>query len=196
MNSYNFLENTLQWKRYLTFLILLFFISSCTTVNNLNFGGEIEVYRPNQAVLTAKARKVVLVGGCFDILHYGHIQFLKNAKATGDYLVVALEPDGRIIHSKKRQPTHTQQERAQNLAAIYYVDKILLLDNLNSFDDYNQLVHDVRPNIIAITANDPQIKNKLIQAANIGAKLEIVIERSLSFSSSNISKKNHPTFKN
>lgn len=196
MNSYNFLENTLQWKRYLTFLILLFFISSCATVNNLNFGGEIEVYRPHQAVLTAKARKVVLVGGCFDILHYGHIQFLKNAKAVGDYLVVALEPDDRIIHSKKRQPTHTQQERAQNLAAIYYVDKILLLDNLNSFDDYNQLVHDIRPNIIAITANDPQIKNKLIQAANIGAKLEIVIERALSFSSSNISKKNHTTFKN
>ena len=196
MNSYNFLENTLQWKRYLTFLILLFFISSCTTVNKLNFGGEIEVYRPQQVVLTAKARKVVLVGGCFDILHHGHIQFLKNAKAAGDYLVVALEPDDRIIYSKKRQPTHTQQERAQNLAAIYYVDKILLLDNLNSFDDYNQLVHDVRPNIIAITANDPQIKNKLIQAANVGAKLEIVIERSLSFSSSNISKKNHTTPKN
>jgi len=44
--------------------------------------------------------KVVLVGGAFDILHYGHIHFLKHAKALGDYLVVALESDKFIQKSK------------------------------------------------------------------------------------------------
>jgi len=38
-----------------------------------------------------ESKKIVLVGGCFDLLHFGHISFLKRAKALGNYLVIALE---------------------------------------------------------------------------------------------------------
>ncbi|HKC04500.1 MAG TPA: adenylyltransferase/cytidyltransferase family protein, partial [Patescibacteria group bacterium] len=39
------------------------------------------------------AKRIVLAGGVFDILHYGHIHFLKQAKKLGDYLIVAMESD-------------------------------------------------------------------------------------------------------
>jgi len=131
-------------------------------------------------------KKVVLIGGCFDILHYGHINFLKNAKAVGNLLVVALESDDFIFLSKKRLPIHTQSQRAINLTTIRYVDYVILLPFLDSFKDYNQLVQDIRPNVIAITSNDPQIENKKIQAYNIGAEIKVVIDRIEKFSTSKI----------
>jgi hypothetical protein len=57
---------------------------------------------------------------------------------------------------------------------------------LDSFKDYNQLVQDIRPNVIAITSNDPQIENKKIQAYNIGAEIKVVIDRIEKFSTSKI----------
>lgn len=122
-------------------------------------------------------QKVVLVGGCFDILHFGHLEFLKNAKAAGDYLVVALEPDESIINYKRRQPTHTQTERAEILAALRFVDCVILLPVLKGFVDYSQLVANLHPNLIAVTGDDPQLENKRKQAEAIGATVKIVVQR-------------------
>ncbi|SRR6266404_1035706 len=131
-------------------------------------------------------KKIVLVGGCFDIIHFGHIQFLQKAKEAGDYLIVALEPDERIINYKKRTPIHTQQERAHNLLALRSVDQVIMLPLLNGFDDYLALVADIKPHIIAISANDPQQVNKQKQADAVGAQLVVVTDMIGTFSSSAI----------
>lgn len=131
-------------------------------------------------------KRIVLVGGCFDIIHFGHIQFLEKAKQAGDYLVVALEPDDRIINHKHRTPTHTQMERAHNLLALRHVDHVIMLPLLNGFQDYLELVQTIKPHIIAITSNDPQLANKQKQAAAIGAQLVIVTDVIGNFSSSTI----------
>jgi len=131
-------------------------------------------------------KKIVLVGGCFDILHFGHMQFLEKARQHGDYLVVALEPDERIITSKQRQPAHSQIERAHNLMTLKCVDQVILLPLLNGFEDYLALVQAVNPAIIAVTSNDPQIINKQKQANIIGAKLIPVTDMIGTFSSSRI----------
>lgn len=149
---------------------------------------NIEIYHLGSPVKSFQAKKIVLLGGCFDILHYGHIEFLKKSKELGGYLIIALESDEIIIKNKKRQPIHTQQQRAQNLAAIKYVDKVLLLPALEGFKDYNQLVQDIKPAIIATTKGDPQINNKMQQAVNIGAQVKVVIENINDFSSSDIVK--------
>tara|TARA_R110002050_G_scaffold847_4_gene5961 strand:+ start:46725 stop:47264 length:540 start_codon:yes stop_codon:yes gene_type:complete len=164
-------------------IVSLYFLSSCS---NAKQNPIIENYQLGQKVNTPNNTKVVLVGGCFDVLHYGHIQFLEKAKAEGNYLIVALEPDESISRYKKRTPIHTQQQRAQNLAAIRYVDKVLLLPPLKGYKDYNQLVRDVHPNIIAITADDPQKENKLKQANLVGADLKVVVDRLKGFSSTKI----------
>lgn len=131
-------------------------------------------------------KKIVLVGGCFDIIHFGHVQFLQKAKQTGDYLVVALEPDERIVHYKNRAPIHTQQERAYNLSALRCIDQILMLPQLSGFDDYLELVKAIKPHIIAITSNDPLMPNKQKQADAVGAQLMIVTDTIGNFSSSAI----------
>jgi FAD synthetase len=131
-------------------------------------------------------KKIVLVGGCFDILHFGHVQFLQKAKEAGDYLIVALEPDERIVQSKKRNPIHTQEERVHNLLALRSVDRVIQLPLLHGFDDYLALVKMIHPAIIAITSNDPQKENKKKQADAVGAQLVVVTDMIGNFSSSAI----------
>lgn len=145
-----------------------------------------QYYNPTQQIYYPTDKKIVLVGGCFDIIHFGHVQFLEKAKERGDYLVVALEPDERIINDKKRTPTHTQQERAYNLLALRCVDQIIMLPQLNGFDDYLALVKNIKPHIIAITDNDPQLANKQKQADAVNAQLAIVTDIIGNFSSSAI----------
>ncbi|MBI3343244.1 adenylyltransferase/cytidyltransferase family protein, partial [Candidatus Gottesmanbacteria bacterium] len=60
--------------------------------------------------------KKILVGGCFDLLHYGHIRFLEEAKKLGDHLVVALESDENVRRMKgEGRPIHTQAQRKEML---------------------------------------------------------------------------------
>lgn len=119
-------------------------------------------------------KKTVLVGGCFDIFHYGHYLFLKKAKAAGSYLIVALESDKFIKDSKKRPPIHNQKQRAKILSSFVSVDLVILLSRLKTDKDYFLLVNKIRPNIIAVSENDPQLKNKKKQAKKVRGQLKIV----------------------
>ena len=74
-----------------------------------------------------EGKKTVLVGGCFDILHYGHVRFLSQAKAKGEVLMVALESDEFIRRIKKKKPIHTQEQRAEILAHLDLVDMIIFI---------------------------------------------------------------------
>lgn len=116
----------------------------------------------------------VLVGGCFDIVHIGHIRFLKAAKEQGDKLVIALESDEFIRQRKHREPFHTQAERAEILSSIETVDYIVLLPFMQGEKDYDMLVEQVHPSVIAITEGDPLEENKRKMAEKHGARLAIV----------------------
>lgn len=145
-------------------------------------------YTPTKTISVPENKKIVLVGGCFDIIHFGHVQFLQKAKETGDHLIVALEPDERIIHYKQRTPVHTQEERAYNLSALRAVDQIIMLPPLARFNDYLELVKNIKPHIIAITNNDPHLVNKEKQANIVNAQLVVVTDIIGNFSSSAIYK--------
>jgi len=119
--------------------------------------------------------KSVLVGGCFDIIHIGHVRFLEAARNHGDKLIIALEGDEFIKNRKKREPFHSQEERAEVLSALHNVDEVVLLPLLTSTEDYALLVEKIHPAIIAITENDPQEENKRTLADRIGAKVISVI---------------------
>ncbi|MDH7476499.1 MAG: adenylyltransferase/cytidyltransferase family protein [Microgenomates group bacterium] len=113
----------------------------------------------------------VLVGGCFDILHYGHLIFLEKAKNQGDYLIVALESDEFIFNHKKRPPFHKQDERAYILANLIMVDLIIKLPYFTNDKEYEELVRLVRPSTIALTKGDPHYQKKKKQAKLVGAKI-------------------------
>lgn len=119
-------------------------------------------------------KKAVLVGGCFDVLHFGHTEFLKRAKAEGDFLIVALESDEFIRKKKKRKPIHNQQQRSLLLASIEFVDLIIKIPLLKNDKDYYRLTRAIRPSLIAVTENDPKYTNKKEQIESIGGQIKIV----------------------
>ena len=117
----------------------------------------------------------VLVGGCFDLLHYGHVRFLEETKKLGDFLVVALESDENVRRVKgESRPIHTQQQRKEMLEALSCVNEVISLLPMNSHQEYYDLVIKVHPQIIAITEGDPLENNKREQAAKIGAQLVVI----------------------
>lgn len=120
-------------------------------------------------------KKLVLVGGCFDIVHIGHLRFLKAAKNSGDLLIVALEPDKKVQTLKgKNRPINSQQERAELLAALQTVDFVILLPELKTDQDYFSLVKTIKPNILAVTENDPLADKKRQQIKLLGGKLVVI----------------------
>jgi len=72
-----------------------------------------------------KGKKIVFGNGCFDLLHVGHVRYLKGAKALGDILVVALNDDSSVLALGKRKTVVTPaDERAEIMAAVRYVDYV------------------------------------------------------------------------
>jgi rfaE bifunctional protein nucleotidyltransferase chain/domain len=119
--------------------------------------------------------KKVLVGGCFDLLHFGHIKFLKEAKKAGDYLVVALESDESVRRMKgEARPIHTQEQRKAMLESLHVVDEVISLPPLDTDEDYAKLVTDVHPAVIAITEGDPMEDKKRAHARLVGAEVVII----------------------
>ena len=135
-----------------------------------------------------KNKKTVLVGGCFDLIHFGHLKFLEKAKEQGDFLIVALESDEFIKKHKKKQPVHQQSERAEILSNLNMIDLILLLPLFKTNNDYFDLVKKVSPRIIAVTVGDQQLENKKKQAIEIGAEVKEVVTNLKNFSTRNIAK--------
>lgn len=133
------------------------------------------------------SEKVVLVGGCFDLLHLGHVSFLKEAKEQGTLLCVVVESDEFIIRYKKRKPFHTQQERALIVSRLIDVDGVVLLPYLKSDSEYLKLVQIVNPSVIVVTEGDSQYENKKRQIESIGGSIHTV-KKIKNFSSSKIGK--------
>lgn len=128
-------------------------------------------------LLRTKDKKLVLAGGCFDILHVGHIYFLQSAKKQGDTLFVLLESDQKIRQLKgPNRPVNTQQDRATVLASLKDVDFIIPLPHLASDSAYDEMISRLKPAIIATTKGDPYKMHKDRQAKQIGSQVVDVTE--------------------
>ncbi|MDP3998568.1 MAG: adenylyltransferase/cytidyltransferase family protein [bacterium] len=139
--------------------------------------------------LRSQGKTVVLVGGCFDILHIGHLHFLERAKKTGDTLIVALEHDETVKRLKGAdRPIHSQEHRAKILSSIGIIDHIILLPPMKTHADYFSLVENLKPTIIAATSGDPHLKQKRAQANMFGSKLKVVTKPIINNSTSRLLK--------
>ncbi|MDP2925628.1 MAG: bifunctional heptose 7-phosphate kinase/heptose 1-phosphate adenyltransferase [Nanoarchaeota archaeon] len=83
-----------------------------------------------------KGKKIVWTNGCFDILHTGHIDYLRRAKKLGDVLVVGLDSDESVKKLKgPLRPINCEGDRAEILSALEFVDCIIIFP-FGSVKDY------------------------------------------------------------
>jgi len=94
----------------------------------------------------SSAKKTILAGGVFDIIHPGHIHTLNAAKALGGVLIVAIATDKTAKKMKKRSPLHNQELRRELVSCLSMVDKAIV----GHEDDIFQTVKEVKPNIIVL----------------------------------------------
>jgi D-beta-D-heptose 7-phosphate kinase/D-beta-D-heptose 1-phosphate adenosyltransferase len=95
--------------------------------------------------LQTSGKKVVFTNGCFDIIHPGHIDFLRRAKALGDSLVVAINSDDSVRRIKGvNRPVFNENERAELLAALEMVDMVTSFAE----DTPLEIILKIRPDIL------------------------------------------------
>src|SRR6185369_10758254 len=88
----------------------------------------------------------VMVFGVFDLLHPGHVDFLKQAKSLGNFLIVSVARDINVIKIKNQRPVHAEKQRMENIGKVPYVDKIVLGGKL---DPWPHIVRE-KPDVIAL----------------------------------------------
>ncbi len=75
--------------------------------------------------LRTEGKKIAFTNGCFDILHVGHVRYLKEARKTADILVLALNSDSSVRSLKgDKRPLVSEEERAEVLAGLECIDFI------------------------------------------------------------------------
>jgi D-beta-D-heptose 7-phosphate kinase/D-beta-D-heptose 1-phosphate adenosyltransferase len=95
--------------------------------------------------LQREGKVVVFTNGCFDLLHIGHVRYLKAARELGDCLVVAINSDSSVRQLKGAQrPIISQEERAEILAALSSVDYVTIFDQL----DPGRLISLLQPQVL------------------------------------------------
>jgi rfaE bifunctional protein nucleotidyltransferase chain/domain len=90
-------------------------------------------------------QKIVFTNGCFDVLHFGHVHYLLQAKELGDILVVGLNSDDSVRRLKgPSRPINGEKERAFVLAALTCVDYVVVFEE----DTPKELIETVRPDVL------------------------------------------------
>lgn len=93
----------------------------------------------------SKAKRIVFSNGCFDLLHAGHVTYLKKARDLGDILVVGLNSDSSVCALKgKGRPVNNERDRALVLSALYFVDYITVFSD----DTPEKLIRKLKPDIL------------------------------------------------
>jgi len=83
--------------------------------------------------LRATGKKIVATNGCFDLLHVGHVRYLKAARALGDALVVGINADRSVRELKgARRPVNNERDRAEIVAELESVDLVAIFPELRA----------------------------------------------------------------
>ena len=100
-------------------------------------------------------QKIVFTNGCFDVLHYGHVRYLLEAKKLGDILVVGLNSDESVRRlNGPTRPVNGEKERAFVLAALACIDYVVIFGE----DTPKELIETVIPDVL-VKGGDYDLSN-------------------------------------
>ena len=131
-----------------------------------------ERLRERVAEWRTAGQQIVLTNGCFDLLHVGHIRYLRGAKALGGKLIVAVNSDESVRRIKgERRPLMPVNERAEIVAALSDVDAVVIFNE----PDVRALIREIRPDVQAkgtdYTSETVPERNEVLA---YGGRVEIV----------------------
>ena len=91
-------------------------------------------------------KKIVFTNGCFDLLHLGHIYYLSKAKDLGDVLIVGVNTDRsvKLLDKGENRPVTDENARATIVAALHFVDAVVLFDEETPYE----LIKTVQPDVL------------------------------------------------
>lgn len=106
--------------------------------------------RPELIALAAEIRgqgtRIILTNGCFDLFHAGHVRYLAGAKELGGFVITAINSDAQVRALKGGgRPFMPEQERAELLASLRFVDAVTIFDE----PTVDTLIDELRPEIHA-----------------------------------------------
>jgi rfaE bifunctional protein nucleotidyltransferase chain/domain len=136
--------------------------------------GEVVLFAELQAALARRrveGAAVVLTNGVFDILHVGHLRYLRQARALGDLLVVGVNTDTTVRQLKPGRPVNPEDERAELLAALQPVDYVVLFSERTA----DRLLRELRPDVY-VKGGDYTLATlpEAATAAAVGATVRIL----------------------
>ncbi len=107
--------------------------------------------------LKAEHKKIVFTNGCFDLLHYGHIKYLQDARKKGDILIVGINSDSSVKRIKgPKRPVVREKDRLRLVAALESVDYVLLFKE----DTPLKIIEFIKPDVLVKGADWD--KNKIV----------------------------------
>lgn len=138
------------------------------------------------AELRSEGKRIVLCHGVFDLLHIGHIRYLRQAKRKGDILVVTLTPD-RFVDKGPHRPAFTEQLRAEALISLDCVDFVAI----NMWPTAEETLRMLKPQVYAKGAEFKNLEDstgKIIQEAKVCEEenIDIFFVDDITFSSSTL----------
>jgi D-glycero-beta-D-manno-heptose 1-phosphate adenylyltransferase len=100
----------------------------------------------NATEARSSGRKIVFTNGVFDILHAGHVTYLAEAAALGDFLVVALNSDSSVqrLGKSPARPLQNEFSRAKVMASLGFVDAVVIFDE----DTPASIIHEIIPSVL------------------------------------------------
>uniref|UniRef100_UPI0040565F27 D-glycero-beta-D-manno-heptose 1-phosphate adenylyltransferase n=1 Tax=Candidatus Electronema sp. TaxID=2698783 RepID=UPI0040565F27 len=125
---------------------------------------SLETLQARLALIRRQGSKVVFTNGCFDLLHAGHVDYLEQARACGDCLVVGLNADSSVRRLKgSSRPVNSEADRAGVLAALGCVDFVTIFAE----DTPQQLISALLPDVLVKGADWPE--EQIVGAAEVKA---------------------------
>lgn len=121
--------------------------------------------------------KKIFVSGCYDILHAGHIQFLKDAKRLGGHLTVCFASPEVLRVAKHRTPSLPSEHKQKLLESLSFVDAVVTSSDTHPIFDFARHIKKFRPHILATTEDDRHIEEKRAFCKRHGMELVVLPKR-------------------
>ncbi|RRJ95211.1 cytidyltransferase [Opitutaceae bacterium TAV4] len=116
----------------------------------------------------------VFVSGCYDILHAGHVQFFREARALGSHLTVSFASSEVLWIHKHRKSSLPDEHKAALIAALDMVDEVVIGRGHDEGIDFREDFLRLRPDILAVTEDDKYAPLKRELCAQVGARYVVL----------------------